>query len=121
MVVDYNHTLVAEEIIEGYDCYKIQMTPKEEAAVIWGKVFKWITKDEFIQMKSEYFDEEEELVKSDFAYDFKIMDGRLIPTRIEIVPADEEGKKTVLYITDIEFDIDLPESFFSQQNMKRIR
>ena len=68
-----------------------------------------------------HVDEDGELVKSDFAYDFKVMDGRLIPTRIEIVPADEEGKKTVLYITDIQFDIELPESFFSQQNMKRIR
>ena len=94
---------------------------KRFVAVIWGKVHKWITTDEFIQLRSEYFDEDGELVKSDFAYDFKVMDGRLIPTRIEIVPADEEGKKTVLYITDIQFDIDLPESFFSQQNMKRIR
>lgn len=121
MVVDYNHSLVSEETVEGFACYKIQMTPKEEAAVIWGKVYKWITKDEFIQIKSEYYDEDQELVKSDFGYDFKVMDGRLIPTRIEIVPADEEGKKTVLYITDIRFDIDLPETYFSQQNMKRIR
>lgn len=121
MVVDYNHNLVAEEKVEGFDCYKIEMIPKEEAAVIWGKVHKWITKDEFIQIKSEYFDEDDDLVKSDFGYDFKVMDGRLIPTRIEIVPADEEGKKTVLYLTEIQFDIDLPESYFSQQNMKRIR
>ena len=56
-----------------------------------------------------------------FAYEFKKMDGRLIPTRIEIVPADESGKKTVLYIKEVQFDIDLPESYFSQQNMKRIR
>ena len=89
--------------------------------MIWGKVHKWITKDEYIQLRSEYFDEDGELVKSDFAYDIKTMDGRLIPTRIEIVPAGEEGKKTVLYITDIKFDIELPASFFSQQNMKRIR
>lgn len=121
MVVDYRHSLVAEETIEGLECYKIRMDPKEEAAVIWGRVFKWITKDEFIQIRSEYYDEDQELVKSDFAYDLQVMDGRLIPTRIEIVPADEEGKKTVLYITDIKFDIELPESFFSQQNMKRIR
>jgi len=121
MVVDYDHKLDKEEMIEGFDCYKIEMLPKPEAAVIWSKVYKWITKDEFIQIKSEYYDEDDELVKSDFAYDFKIMDGRLIPSRIEIVPADEVGKKTVLYIKEIEFDIDLPESYFSQQNMKRIR
>ena len=74
-----------------------------------------------MQVKSEYYDEDDELVKSDFGYDFKVMDGRLIPTRIEIVPTGEENKKTVVYIREIEFDVDLEESFFSQQNMKRIR
>ncbi len=122
IVVDYNHRIVGEDKIEGFDTYKIEMLPKEDAAVIWGKIYKWITKDgEFIQIKSEYYDEDDELVKSDFAYDFKKMDGRLIPARIEIIPANEEGKKTVLYIEDIKFDVDLPESFFSQQKMKKIR
>ncbi|MEL4455923.1 outer membrane lipoprotein-sorting protein [Lutimonas vermicola] len=121
IVVDYNHSIFAEERLEGFDCYKIEMLPKEEAAVIWSKVYKWITKNDFIQIKSEYYDEEDELVKSDFGYDFKVMDGRLIPSRIEIVPAGEEGKKTVLYIKEIKFDIELDKSFFSQQNMKRIR
>ena len=121
IVVDYDHKIDKEEEVEGFDCYKIEMTPKTEAAVIWAKVYKWITKDEFIQIKSTYYDEDDELVKSDFGYDFKTMDGRLIPTRIEIVPADEEGKKTVLYIKEIQFDVDLSDSFFSQQNMKRIR
>ena len=121
IVVDYTHKIATEENINGHVTYKIEMIPKEDAAVIWGKVYKWITKDEFIQIKSEYYDEDDDLVKSDHSYDFKIMDGRLIPTRIEIVPANEEGKKTVIYIKETKFDIDLPESFFSQQKMKRIR
>lgn len=121
IVVDYTHKISLEETIEGHHTYKIEMTPKDDAAVIWGKVYKWITKDEFIQIKSEYYDEDDDLVKSDHSYDFKTMGGRLIPTRIEIIPADETGKKTVLYIKEMEFDMDLPESFFSQQKMKRIR
>lgn len=121
IVIDYHHKIVGEEKVENFDSYIIEMIPKEDAAVVWGKVYKWITKDEYIQIKSEYFDEDDELVKSDFGYDFKKMDGRLIPTRIEIVPANEEGKKTVVYIKDIKFDVDLPESFFSQQKMKKVR
>ena len=97
------------------------MIPKEEAAVIWAKVYKWITKDEFIQIKSEYYDEDDDLVKSDFGYDFKKMDGRLIPSRIEIVPADGEGKKTVIFLKEVQYDVELPTTYFSQQNMKRIR
>ena len=121
IVKDYIHKIISEEKLEGFDTYKIEMIPKEDAAVIWGKVYKWVTRDEYIQMKSEYYDEDNELIKSDFGYDFKKMDGRLIPSRIEIVPANEEGKRTVLYIKEIKFDIDLPESFFSQQKMKKIR
>lgn len=121
IVVDYTHKIILEEVVDGHESYKIEMTPKEDAAVIWGKVFKWITKDEFIQIKSEYYDEDDDLVKSDHSYDFKIMDGRLIPTRMEIIPADKEGQKTVVYIKESKFDMDLPESFFSQQKMKRIK
>jgi hypothetical protein len=121
IVRDYNHSIDKEEVVEGMNCYKIEMIPKEEVAVIWAKVYKWITKDEFIQIKSEYYDEDDDLVKSDFGYDFKEMDGRIIPSRVEIVPAGEEGKKTVILIKEVQFDIDLPTTYFSQQNMKRIR
>jgi outer membrane lipoprotein-sorting protein len=121
IVHDYTHEIVSEEKVEGFDCYKIELTPKEDAAVIWGKVLMWVAKDKYIQVKSEFYDEDDDLVKSNFGYDFKVMDGRLIPTRIEIIPADEEGHKTVMYIEEMKFDIDLPESFFSQQKMKRVR
>ena len=121
IVNDYTHKIIGEERVEGFDTYKIEMTPKEDAAVVWGKVYKWVVKDKYIQVKSEYYDEDDDLVKSDLGYEFKIMDGRLIPTRIEIVPANEEGNKTVIYLLDMKFDIDLPKTFFSQQKMKRIR
>jgi len=120
IVVDYNHKLIDEEKINGYDTYKIEMTPKENAAVVWGKVIMWIIKDNFIEIKSEFYDEDNNLVKSENAYDFKKMGGRLIPSRIEIIPADKTGKKTILYIKEMKFNINLPTTFFSQQNMKRV-
>lgn len=121
IVHDYTHKIISEEKIGEFNCYKIELTPKEDAAVIWGKVLMWIIKDKYIQVRTEFYDEDDDLVKSNFGHDFKVMDGRLIPTVIEIIPADEEGKKTVLYIQEMKFDVDLPESFFSQQKMKRVR
>jgi len=121
IVVDYNHKIIDEELVNGIETYKIEMIPKESAAVIWGKVFKWITKKDFIQIKTEYYDEDNILIKSELGLDFKIMDGRLIPSKIEIIPANETGKMTILYIKEAKFNIALSSSFFSQQNMKRIR
>jgi len=49
------------------------------------------------------------------------MDGRFIPTTIELIPAEEPGRKTILNITEVKFNVKIEESFFSQQNMKTIR
>ncbi len=117
---DYNHKILAEETIEGTDVYKIELLPKEDAAVVWGKIIKWISKDEYLQLKSEYYDVDDYLIKTETASDIKTMDGRVIPTYFEIIPADEEGNKTVLIMEDTEFDIDIDNRFFSQQNMKQL-
>ncbi|MGC9374655.1 MAG: outer membrane lipoprotein-sorting protein [Bacteroidales bacterium] len=121
MVVDYTHKITGSETIDGWKCWKIEMTPKEDAAVVWGKVIRWISKEEYMMMKSEYYDEYGDLVKTEFASDVKMMDNRKIPTKIEVVPSDKDNQKTVVIITNIKFNIDINESFFSQQNMKRVR
>jgi hypothetical protein len=51
----------------------------------------------------------------------KEMGGRVIPTLLEMIPVDEEGHKTILEYRSVEFDIPIPQTFFSEQNMKRIR
>lgn len=121
MVVDFTHKIVGSDNIDGWECWKIEMTPKEDAAVVWGKIIRWISKEEYMMMKSEYYDEDEYLVKTEFASNVKTMDDRKIPTRIEIIPADKDNQKTVGIINDIKFNIDINDSFFSQQNMKRVR
>ena len=121
IVVDYTHMIIGKEEIDGWDCYKIELIPLEDAAVVWGKIFKWIAKEEFLQMKTEYYDEDDYLIKTELAYDMKTMGGRLIPSKFELIPEEEEGHKTVVVMDDITFNEPIPDSFFSQQNMKRVR
>jgi outer membrane lipoprotein-sorting protein len=121
IVKDFTHTLDGNEEVEGVTCWKIELVPHEDAAVVWGKIIKWISHDEYNQMKSEYYDEYGELVKTEFSYEVKMMDGRRIPTRIEIVPADRSNQKTILTVSSMKFNIEIDDSFFSQQNMRRVR
>jgi hypothetical protein len=53
--------------------------------------------------------------------DVKTFDGRELPSLLEIIPAEEPENRTIITITSMEFDVDIQESFFSQQNMKRVR
>lgn len=121
VVNDYQHELEGEEVVDGRLCYRIKMVAKEEAAVIWGHQVRWIDKKDFIFMKSELFDEDGYLVRTELGKEIKDMDGRLIPTRIELIPAEEEGFKTILEIKEIKFNTTINDNFFSQQNMQRVR
>ena len=121
VVDDYTHTLEGEEQIDGRLCWKIKLTAKEDADVLWGSQVWWVDKTEFIALKGELYDEDGFLVRTETASDLKIMDGRLLPAYLELVPADNEGQKTIIRIIEMKFNIKLEESFFSQQNMKTIR
>ncbi len=120
IVVDYTHKIIGEEKLEDRECYMIELLPKEDAPVVWGKILFWITKTDDILLKSEYYDEDEYLVKTELGKNIKNMSGRIIPTVFELIPADEEDNKTVVTIKSIQFNVPMDDSFFSIQNMKRI-
>lgn len=121
VVDDYTHVIEGEEETDNQLCYKIKLTAKEDADVLWGHQIWWVDKKEFIVLKAELYDEDGYLVRSEKATDLKILDGRLLPTLIELVPAGNEGNKTILRIVEMKFNMKLEDSFFSQQNMKNIR
>ena len=119
IVLDYTHKIVGNETIAGKDCHKIILTPKDDAAVVWGKQEMWISKKGDLILKVKFYDEDNYLVKTENASNIKTMDGREIPTLYNIIPADEPGNKTIVTMTKIIFDINVSDSFFSQQQMKR--
>jgi outer membrane lipoprotein-sorting protein len=121
IVEDYTQTLLGEEKIQGYDCYKIRLLPKPEAAVVWGKVVMWISKKGFLELKTEYYDEDGALVKYMTGSKVKKMGGRTIPTHWEMIPVNKPGEKTMFDYASIKFNIPIHPPFFSEQNMKRVR
>ena len=121
IVNDYEQTLGQDTVINDMECWKITMIPNEDAAVVWGKIIVYIDKQEYNQHLIYYYDEDDFLVNTMVLTDIKNMGGRIIPSHMEMIPADEPGNRTIIDYLDIEFDLDLKETFFSLQNMKRVR
>jgi outer membrane lipoprotein-sorting protein len=121
VVNDYTHEITGEETVGDRECYMIKMVAKESSAVIWGHQIRWIDKKEFLLLKAELYDEDGALVRTETGSEIKTMDGRLIQTKIELVPSEEPGNRTIVVIKEIKFNIPLQESYFSQQNMKMVR
>jgi len=121
IVEDYYHKIVGKEVIENKECYKIELTPREESAVVWGKVILWISTKDYLILKGEYYDEDNKLVRTEIAGEIKNMDGRILPTKIEVIPADKTGQKTVLVINEIKFNVPIDDAFFSLQNLRNLK
>lgn len=121
IVDDYDQTLLGTQVCNGEDCYKIQLIPKPNAPVVWGSLIKWVSKKGYFQMKTEFFDEDHQLVKTESSSSVKKMGDREIPTHFEILPADKPGNKTLVDFDKATFNLPIDDNFFSQQNMKNVR
>lgn len=121
IIDDYSHKLIGTEKLEGTECHKIELIPLENAAVVWGKIIMWISKDTHFILKSLYYDEDGELSKTELASDIKIVGNRKIPTKMEIIPADTPNQRTVVVIDKMEFNVKIEDKVFTQQYMKSVR
>ena len=120
-VNQYTHKIIGEEVVESLNCYKLELIPKPDAPVVWGKVLAWISKEEFYQLKLEFYDEDDVLINRQESSDIRQFSDRKLPAKMVMTPIDDPGNQTIIEITENEFNVDIKESFFSQQNMKKIR
>jgi len=121
IIDDFTHEITGSETIGGYDCYIIELIPKPEAAVVWGKIKLWISKADFYELKGEYFDEDGKLVNTMTSSNIKKMGDRMLPSKTVMVPVDKPGNQTILESIDVVFNTPIEDDFFSQQNMKNVR
>lgn len=121
IVVDYDHKLIKEEMIDGEKVWVIDAMAKPDAPVVWSKVRLWISQKTFIQRKVESYDEFDELVNTMTTYDIQDFLGRMVATRMEMVPADKPGNKTEIITHKAHFNFLINDEFFSQVQMKSLR
>lgn len=121
IVTDYDHELLGEVELDGRTCYKLKLVPKKDAPVVWGKVLVWTDKEDFFQLRVEYFDDDGYKINIMKASEVKMLGGRKMPTVLEMIPVEKKGQKTIMKYNSIEFDSPIEDGFFSVQNMKRLK
>lgn len=120
VVEDYIHSIIGDTTYQERECHIIEMIPKPEAAVVWGKVIVYIDKKDYLELRIHFFDEDGYLVNTMNAYDIREMDGRLIPTRTEMIPADKKNQKTEIIYKRILFNRPLDDDFFTIAKMRNL-
>lgn len=115
---DYDITLVGSEKIAGADCWRLQLIPKPNAPVVWGKILYWVRKGDDLPAQVEYFDERGKLMRTMVMSDFRMMGGRTIPTVWTMYNSDRTHS-TEIKMEKASFDKRIPGSIFSLRELER--
>lgn len=120
-VDDYDHSILREETYQDRKAWVMELIPKPEAPVVWGKVLIWVDKQEYIQLRIENYDQNGEVASRMEFSEIKELGGRTIPSKMTMIPADKPEQRTILEYQELDFNIDIDTGFFTQQNMRRVR
>ncbi|WP_446009472.1 outer membrane lipoprotein-sorting protein [Candidatus Electrothrix sp.] len=106
---------------ETEEVYTAELLPKEEAAVVWGKIIMDISKQYYLPSKVRYFDEEGMLIRELAYTKVQPFGERFYPTKWVMDPKEPEkaGHQTVMEVSDAVFDGPVSESYFSKRALKR--
>lgn len=118
-IVDYTHKIVAEEQYDGVLCWKIELLPKPDAPVIWGKVVSWVSQVDFIGRRTEFYDEDMQVSKLLTADKVITASGRKVASHVMMVNKKKVGQQTELFYNQIKFNIKIPAETFTRRNLTR--
>ena len=118
---DYHSKVIGSQMVSGRACHVVELLPKHEADVLWGKLVLFIDKVEYIQLKTVFYDEDLYAVNTLIGSELKTFDGRKLASKLIMIPANKSGYKTTIEYSKIIFNKSIPDSFFSKENIARIK
>jgi hypothetical protein len=118
LIEDYDIDYSFEGERDGVEVWEFLLTPKPEAAVVWGQIEYQVRKHDLMPTWARYYDEDGELVRTLTFSDFRVMGGRLVPAVMDLHPQDKPSERTTVRYNSLEFDIDIDRSFFSLRALR---
>jgi hypothetical protein len=114
---DYDAVLSTGER-NGVTYLQATLTPKPEAPVVYSQLIFLITPDDWVPVRSEYYDDGE-LVRSMAFDEIRTIAGKKIPMRMTIVPEDKPEESTVVEYLELQLDIPVDDQIFTRQGLRR--
>ncbi|MGB8681812.1 MAG: outer membrane lipoprotein-sorting protein [Candidatus Binatus sp.] len=103
----------------GVAVYEYTLTPKSDAAVVWGKIVLQFRQADGVPTWQGYYGDDGKLARELTFSEYKKESGRLIPTHLVMKSEDKGGAQTSIDYEDIAFDVPISKGTFSLPNDSR--
>ncbi len=120
VIDEYDHTLIGTREQDGHTIYQIRSIPHEDAPVVWGKEIYSI-RDDFLMLQQEFWDQDNQLVKTIRTLEHQIINGRPVGTRMRVQDQNKPDEWTELTVDNIQFDVDIDDNVFTVGQLRSAR
>ncbi|MBL7071095.1 MAG: outer membrane lipoprotein-sorting protein [Candidatus Omnitrophica bacterium] len=110
------HTLSRKDKLNGKNCFVIESIPKETSE--YTKRISWIDEANFLPLKEEFYDKQDELYRQFEAQEVKDMDGILTITK-RIMKNVKTGHRTEAAFQEVEYNLGVEDNVFSERYLRR--
>lgn len=104
---------------DGEDRWEITLLPRKQTVTLWGKILYIVDKEPLIPVSQIFFDDRGEKVRRLEFSEKREFSGKLIPSRLEMIPLNKEGHRTVVIYHELVLNPDdVDEDTFTLRNLQ---
>ncbi len=119
-VPKYQYKYLREEVLDGIDCYVIELYPQYEHSGYTREV-GWIDKQRYIVLKVDYYDRKDALLKTQLFRNYRQYLDQYWRAGEMLMSNHQTGKSTVLLSENFKFRNGLTDRDFDRNSLKRAR
>ncbi|MCF6364851.1 MAG: outer membrane lipoprotein-sorting protein [Bacteroidales bacterium] len=112
-----NHKLLKTETINGQACYVVESVSKDED-YMYSKTKTWINKSNFVGVKKEFYDEDEDLLKILTIKKVQKISGFWVITNSEMKNV-QKNHKTSMILNNVQINTGVSDAKFTERMMMR--
>ena len=116
---DYESKILGEEKIDSIKTYHLELIPKPDAPVTYGKLELWLRKSDSAPVRWNFYNEKMEHIRTLHYSEFKAFGKKEVPTVWKMENLKDKDRKTTITILNAEYDIAVPEELFSRKNLEK--
>jgi len=114
----YDFEVIREEEFDGRPCYVLEGIAREGVKVSYYRRISWVDKERFIGLKEELYAKSGRILKETKANVIEEIEGRWVPINSVMENKLRKNTYTEFTITQISFNMEIPEETFSLQNLR---
>ena len=119
-IEDFTSKRLKDEKMEGFDCYKLELTRKPDSDMSYSRMILWVIKENFVAIVIDYYDEDDPTyhIKKLVQSDIRVIDG--IPTAMKVVMSNvNDNTQTEMELLEVQFNVPLDDKMFTERELKK--